>query len=269
MKLSRNLKTTNSDSKWHFEILGSGTSQGVPVVGCNCEVCQSKDPKDQRLRSSLYVEKGNTRILVDAGPDLRQQLLRSAIHDIDAVLISHEHQDHTAGLDELRAINFIQNHSIPIYCTEQVERRLREQYSYIFNNSGYPGIPQISFKRLLETKFSIGAIEIEPLKMWHAQLAVTAFRFGNLAYLTDVNRIPDEELPKLKDLEVLIINALRQEPHHSHFTLQEVVAIGDQLEVPKLFATHISHLMGQHKEVSNKLPSGRYLAYDGLKMNLD
>lgn len=262
------MKAKSPISEWYFEVLGSGTSQGVPVIGCECPVCLSADPKDQRLRSSFFVEKASTRILVDAGPDLRQQLLRSNIVDLDAVLISHEHQDHTAGLDELRAINFIQNHAIPIYCTEQVERRLREQYSYIFQHSDYPGIPQIRFERLPDVPFKIGAIEITPLQLWHAKLPVSGFRFGPLAYLTDVNHIPESEAKKLLNLEVLILNALRKEKHHSHFTLSEAIAIADNFEVPQLYATHISHQMGKHAEVEANLDSGRSLAFDGLKLHL-
>ena len=260
------MKVESAKYEWYFEVLGSGTSQGVPVIGCDCPVCLSSDPKDQRLRSSFFVEKDGTRILIDAGPDLRQQLLRSGIVDIDAVLITHEHQDHTAGLDELRAINFIQKHAIPIYCTEQVENRLREQYSYIFQNSDYPGIPQIRFERIGKEPFKIGAIEIIPLQLWHANLPVSGFRFGPLAYLTDVNRIPESEEPKLQNLEVLILNALRQEPHHSHFTLKEAIAMADKFEVPQLYATHISHQMGKHGSVDADLKPGRNLAFDGLKM---
>lgn len=257
------------DSNWQFTVLGSGTSQGVPVIGCTCVVCQSNDPKDQRLRSSLYVQKGSTRIVVDAGPDFRQQLLNSKIADIDAVLITHEHQDHTAGIDDLRAINFMQKHAIPIYCTESVEARLREQYSYIFKNSNYPGIPQIHFKRLGEAPFQIGEINIEPIQLMHWDLPVHGFRFGPLAYLTDANKLLETEWEKLQNLEVLILNALRKEKHHSHFNLEEALALADQLSVPQLYLTHISHQMGLHKEVEATLDAGRKLAFDGLQLTLN
>ncbi len=257
-----------ASADWHFEFLGTGTSQGVPMIGCDCKVCQSDNPKDQRLRSSFLVERMGTRILIDAGPDLRQQLLRAKTPDIDAVLITHQHQDHTAGLDELRAINFIQGHSIPIYCSEAVEARLREQYSYIFQNSKYPGIPQIDLIRIPEGPFQIGNIELEALELQHANLAVHGFRFGKLAYLTDVNYIPDSEWDKLEGLEVFILNALRHEAHHSHFTLSEALAIADRLEVPQFYATHISHQLGLHAEVESELKEGRNLAYDGLQLTL-
>lgn len=250
-------------------MLGSGTSQGVPVIGCTCAVCQSNDPKDQRLRSSLYVQKGSTRLIVDAGPDFRQQLLNNQIADIDAVLITHEHQDHTAGIDDLRAINFMQKHAIPIYCTEPVEERLREQYSYIFKNSKYPGIPQIHFKRLDEAPLQIGEINIEPIQLMHWDLPVYGFRFGPLAYLTDANKLLETEWEKLQNLEVLILNALRKEKHHSHFNLEEALALADQLSVPQLYLTHISHQMGLHKEVEDTLKTNRKLAFDGLQLSLD
>ncbi len=253
---------------WQFEVLGSGTSQGVPLIGCECPVCTSPDPRDKRLRSSFFIEKGNTRILIDAGPDLRQQLLRSNIVDIDAVLITHEHQDHTAGLDELRAINFVQKHPVPIYCSEQVEKRLREQYSYIFNNPDYPGIPQIHFKRMPETDFQIGDIEICPLQLMHWNLPVFGFRFGPLAYITDANFIPESEWSKLANLDTLVLNALRKEAHHSHFTLQEAIDLSDKIEVQNLYMTHISHQMGKHVEIEKDLPSGKHLAFDQLRIKL-
>lgn len=255
-------------TNWHFEVLGSGTSQGVPVIGCPCPVCQSQDPRDNRLRSSFFVERENTRILIDAGPDLRQQLLRSGIHDLDAVIITHEHQDHTAGLDELRAINFLQKHAIPVFCSARVEDRLREQYSYIFKNADYPGIPQIELRTLPQESFQIGDLEIEPIHLMHWNLPVTGFRFGPLAYITDANQIPEREWSKLQGLEVLILNALRQEKHHSHFSLSEAVEIADKLKVPEFYATHVSHQMGLHESVEKKLAPGRKLAFDGLKLKL-
>lgn len=255
-----------SSSQMEVEVLGSGTSQGVPVIGCHCPVCLSKNPKDQRLRSSILVKKGSVKVLVDVGPDLRQQLLRSGTEDIDAVLITHEHQDHTAGLDELRAINFIQKHPIPIYCSETVEIRLREQYSYIFKNANYPGIPQIHFKRIPASKFNIGAIEIEPIHALHWELPVLGFRFGDLAYITDANYIAPPELEKLQQLKILILNALRQEEHHSHFNLEQALSLADSLKVEQFYATHISHQMGMHQEIQSNLPPQKFLAFDGLML---
>lgn len=256
-------------AKWYFEVLGSGTSQGVPVIGCKCEVCLSADEKDQRLRSSFFVKKGRTKLLVDAGPDLRQQLLRSQIEDLDAVLITHEHQDHTAGLDELRSINFQQGHSVPIYCSEAVELRLREQYSYIFKNANYPGIPQIQFVRIPSTPFSIGDIDIRPVNLLHKEMPVLGFRFGDLAYLTDVNHIEEMELRKLQDLEVIILSALRQKTkHYSHYILPEAIQLAQSIGAKKFYGTHISHDMGLHKIVQAGMKEGQYLAFDGLKLEL-
>tara|TARA_R110002050_G_scaffold150158_4_gene276811 strand:+ start:9495 stop:10262 length:768 start_codon:yes stop_codon:yes gene_type:complete len=249
-----------------LKILGSGTSQGVPVIGCKCAVCTSVDANDQRLRSSAIVQSSSTTVLIDSGPDMRYQLLRAGIDDIDAVLITHQHQDHTAGIDDLRAINFIQKHSIPIYCSAPVEARIREQYSYIFQNSNYPGIPQINFKRIPADPFLIGDIRVQPLFLWHADLAVTCFRLGDCAYITDANHIPSSELKKLQGLENLVVNALRKEKHHSHFSLEEALALANDLGVAYCYFTHISHQMGLHATLQAGLPQNRFLAWDGLEL---
>ena len=250
----------------HFTFLGTGTSQGIPLIGCTCPVCLSADERDQRLRTSLLVQSPQTTLLVDAGPDLRQQLLRAQVADVDAILITHQHQDHTAGLDEVRAINFLQKHSIPIYATPPVQARLREQYSYIFQAAHYPGIPQIELRDLPQEPFKIGDIPVRPLFLKHAQLPVTGFRFKDFTYITDANFIPPNECEKIKGSQCLVLNALRKEPHHSHFTLSEALTMADELAVPKAWFTHLSHQMGLHKEVSASLPANRFLAYDGLKL---
>lgn len=251
-----------------FSLLGSGTSQGVPLIGCSCAVCQSTDPRDQRLRSALLVESEKTRILIDAGPDLRQQLLRAGREDLDAVLITHQHQDHTAGLDELRAINFIQQHPVPVYCRPAVEARLRQQYAYIFENPDYPGIPQIPFVPLPHDPFQIGDITIEPVELVHGNLAVTGFRFGKLAYCTDVNYIAPAEKAKLRALRYLILGVLRPQKHHSHFCLAEGLALCDELGVEQAYFTHVSHQMGRYADCAGRLPAQRQLAYDGLQIIL-
>ncbi|PTM05385.1 MAG: MBL fold metallo-hydrolase [Bacteroidetes bacterium] len=252
-----------------LKILGSGTSQGVPVIGCKCAVCTSVDAKDQRLRSSAILQSAATTVLIDSGPDMRYQLLRAGIDDIDAVLITHQHQDHTAGLDDLRAINFIQKHSIPIYCSEAVEARIREQYSYIFQNSDYPGIPRINFKRIPSDSFLIGDIRVQPLFLWHADLPVVCFRVGDCAYITDANNIPNSELKKLQGLQNLVINALRKEKHHSHFSLEEALTLADDLGVTNCYFTHISHQMGMHATVQEELKQNRFLAWDGLELPIN
>jgi len=252
-----------------LKILGSGTSQGVPVIGCKCAVCTSVDSKDKRLRSSAIIQSTKTSILIDSGPDMRYQLLRAGIANVDAVLITHEHQDHTAGIDDLRAIYFIQKHSIPIYCTERVERRIREQYSYIFQNSDYPGVPQINFERIPSGSFQIGDIKIEPLFLWHADLPVTCFRVGDCAYITDANKLPNSEMLKLKGLKNLVVNALRKEKHHSHFSLPEAIELSDNLAVEQSYFTHISHQMGLQLEVQKELPPKRDLAWDSLEIAIN
>lgn len=251
-----------------FLLLGTGTSQGIPVIGCKCEVCQSSDPRDQRLRSSLLVRSSTTTVLIDAGPDMRQQLLRAKVDDIQALIITHEHQDHTAGLDEVRAINFLQKHDIPIYCTERVERRLREQYSYIFNNQDYPGIPQIRFERMGADPFQIGDISFEPLLLLHGSLPVHGFRIQDFVYITDANQLSEEVSDQIRGAVVMVINALRHEKHHSHFTLGEALELADRLEIKQLYTTHISHQLGLHAQVEAKLQRGRNLAYDGLSIKM-
>lgn len=249
-----------------FLLLGTGTSQGIPVIGCKCVVCQSSDPRDKRLRSSLLVRSAQSTVLIDAGPDMRQQLLRAQVEDIDALIITHEHQDHTAGLDEVRAINFLQKHDIPIYCTARVEKRLREQYSYIFRHKDYPGIPQIRFERLGADAFNIGDISFQPLELWHGSLPVHGFRIQDFVYITDANEIPEPAAHLIRGVKHIVINALRKEKHHSHFTLSEALDIADRLQIENMYATHISHQLGLHAEVEGELPPGRFLAYDGLKI---
>lgn len=251
-----------------FLLLGTGTSQGIPVIGCKCEVCESSDPRDQRLRSSLLVRSSTTTVLIDAGPDMRQQLLRAKVDDIQALIITHEHQDHTAGLDEVRAINFLQKHDIPIYCTERVERRLREQYSYIFNNQDYPGIPQIRFERMGTDPFQIGDISFEPLLLLHGALPVHGFRIQDFVYITDANQMSEEVSNQIRGAAVMVINALRHEKHHSHFTLGEALELADRLEIEQLYTTHISHQLGLHAQVEAQLKRGRNLAYDGLSIKM-
>lgn len=251
-------------SQW--TVLGTGTSQGVPVVGCSCPVCRSDDPRDQRLRCSAVVENGSSRILIDIGPDLRRQLLRAQIHDVNAVLMTHEHQDHTAGLDDLRPINFQQGHSIPIYGRPQVLDRLRQQYAYIFENSGYPGLPQIDLRPLPEEPFVLGSLHIEPLLIYHGNLPVMGYRIGDVAYLTDVNYIPPATEKRLQGLSHLILDALHRRPHHSHFHLEAAIQQAQKLAPRHTHFLHISHHMGLHQSVEQELPSGIHLAYDGLRL---
>lgn len=253
-------------SAYSYLFLGTGTSQGVPVIGCTCAVCTSTDMRDQRLRTAFYLESATTKIAIDVGPDFRQQFLVNGLCDVDAVLITHEHQDHTAGLDELRAINFMQGKRIPIYGRASVLRRLREQYSYIFSNPDYPGIPQIELREMPEESFQIGDISIQPILARHMNLPVLGFRVGHCVYLTDANHISRKEKEKMKNSPYLVLNALRQTSHHSHFSLPEALALADELQAGEAYFTHISHQMGLHEEVQQSLAPGRFLAYDGLRL---
>ena len=252
-----------------YLFLGTGTSQGIPIIGCDCRVCQSPDPRDKRLRTAFYLESASTKIAVDAGPDFRQQFLQNGLYDVDAILITHEHQDHTAGLDEVRAINFLQHKTIPVYGSASALARLREQYSYIFTQPDYPGIPRIELRELPNHTFSIGDIEITPIDLLHMKLPVKGFRFGEFTYITDANSISESEKAKVAGSKYLVLNALRQTQHHSHFSLNEAVALADELGVEKAWFTHISHQMGRHAEVGENLKPGRYLAWDGLEISTE
>lgn len=246
-----------------FTFLGTGTSQGIPLIGCTCEVCTSDDSKDKRLRSSLLVQSGRTTVSIDVGPDFRYQMLRAKVNRMDAVIITHEHMDHTAGLDEVRAFNFIQGTPVKVYATERVQKRLKEQYSYIFNNSDYPGVPQIELITIdSKTPFTIGDITFQPIKVMHGQLPVLGFRVGDFTYITDANYIGETEKNLIKGSKHFVINALRKKNHHSHFTLSEAIELAQELKVPNTYLTHISHQLGKHKEVSKELPKGVELAWD-------
>ena len=252
-----------------FTFLGTGTSQGVPVIGCKCAVCQSDDPKDSRLRSSLLVESGKTTITIDIGPDFRQQMLRIKVKDMDAVLFTHEHQDHTAGLDEIRAFNFLHDKPIELHATLKVQERLKQQYAYIFENTDYPGIPKISMHEIhAGESFTVGDIDILPIKVMHGQMPVLGFRIEDFTYITDANYIGETSRNLIWGSKHLVLNALRQKSHHSHFTLEEAIELSQELQVENAYFTHISHQMGKHEEVSSQLPKGVQLAWDGLSVNV-
>lgn len=246
--------------------LGTGTSQGIPLIGCNCRVCKSDDPKDNRLRSSVMIEHKHTNIVIDTGPDFRQQMLRENVTKLDAVVFTHEHKDHTAGLDEVRAFNFINNMVMPIYATERVQQSLKEAFSYIFADLDYPGIPKIKLHTINDDPFVIGDMQILPINVLHHKLPVKAFRINDFTYITDANFISKEEKEKIKGSEIVVINALRRTEHISHFTFQEAIDLANELEAKKTYFTHISHQLGTHKEVNLELPSHIELAYDGLTL---
>lgn len=244
--------------------LGTGTSQGVPVIGCHCEVCLSTDSKDKRLRTSIMVSYNDKNIVIDTGPDFRQQMLRENVQHVDAVLFTHEHKDHIAGMDDIRAFNYKSKSDMPIYATKQVQDGLKKEFHYVFADFKYPGIPQVLLNDIDLTPFVLFGKKITPIEVMHYKLPVTAFRIDNFTYITDANYISDQEKEKIKGTEVLVINALRREEHISHFTLAQALDLIKEINPKKAYLTHISHLLGKHDEVSLELPDNVFMAYDGL-----
>lgn len=250
-------------------VLGSGTSQGVPVIACDCNVCQSSDPKDDRRRCSILIETENTQLVVDTGPDFRAQMLSAKVKRLNAVLFTHEHKDHVAGLDDIRAFNFKEGgKEMDVFATERVQVALKREFEYVFAENKYPGVPEINLKHFDKATFSIGDLTITPIDVMHYKLPVKAFRIDNFAYVTDANYIAEEEKQKLKGLDVLILTALRRTKHISHFNLEEAVELINELKPKRAFLTHVSHLMGTHEETNAILPEHIRLAYDGLEITV-
>jgi phosphoribosyl 1,2-cyclic phosphate phosphodiesterase len=255
--------------KNRITFLGTGTSQGVPVISCKCDVCKSIDIKDKRFRSSAFVEFNDGKFLIDCGPDFRTQMLNNNLTDLDAVLFTHEHRDHVAGLDDLRPLNFKYEKDIPLYCTAKVGRELKKTFNYAFSENKYPGAPSFELIYFDNETFKVDSVEIEPLPVKHGSWEVHGFKFGNLAYITDASEIPSSTKKKLHDLEILVLNALRLEKHHSHFTLDQALEIYRELKPKRMYLTHISHLLGKHNEVEKTLPKGVLLANDGLQIEFN
>jgi phosphoribosyl 1,2-cyclic phosphate phosphodiesterase len=249
-------------------LLGTGTSQGVPVIGCECDVCRSLDYRDKRLRVSAHLEINGKSFIIDSGPDFRQQVLRERIKKLHALLFTHEHKDHTAGLDDIRAYNFMQHQDMPVYGEERVLNQIRKEYSYIFSGINYPGIPRVELHPITTEPFFIADILFTPIRVQHYKLPVLGFRVGNFTYITDANAISETEKDKIKGSEIIVLNALRREPHISHFSLSEAIELLQELKPARAYLTHISHLMGTHREVEAELPDFIRLAYDGLTIQL-
>ena len=247
--------------------LGTGTSQGVPVIGCTCEVCQSLDFRDKRLRSSIHIEVDNQSIIVDTGPDFRQQMLREKVRRIDAILFTHAHRDHTAGLDDVRAYNFMQEMDMPVYGTQPVLEQLEVEYAYAFAKEYYPGIPRITLNRIDVESFNVNGISVTPLPVLHLKMPVLGFRISNFSYITDANFIPDETLARLEGTEVLVLNALQRSEHVSHFNLEQALEMAGRIKPARTFFTHISHKLGLHSDVTKELPDKVALAFDGLQIS--
>ena len=245
--------------------LGTGTSSGVPMIGCDCNVCTSPDPKDNRLRSSIMVQSPTTCFVIDTTPDFRYQMLRTHTKRLDAVLYTHPHKDHIGGLDDIRPFNYYTQKPMQLYANALTEKALKHEFHYVFADHKYPGIPDININLIDEKQlFNIGDIKVIPILVWHLKMPVLGFRLGDFTYITDANRIDEEEKEKIKGSKVLVLNALRREKHISHFTLDEAVALALELGIPEVYFTHISHQLGRHKDVNNELPSHIRLAYDGL-----
>lgn len=246
--------------------LGTGTSQGIPVIACSCPVCQSTDPRDWRLRTSALIEHQGISIAIDAGPDFRQQMLRAKVKNLNAVLLTHEHRDHISGLDDVRAFNWIHKRPMDIWAENRVLNELQREYSYVFAEHKYPGIPEFSLRSIDGHPFEIMGLTIVPIRAYHYKLPIYGFRIGDLTYITDANFIPEEEKEKIIGTKYLVINALRMQKHISHYSLPEALEVIAQLSPRKAFITHISHQMGFYADIAKTLPENVCLAYDGLEI---
>lgn len=249
--------------------LGTGTSSGVPMIGCRCNVCKSEDTRDKRLRTSVLIETRGKTFVIDTGPDFRQQMLRENVSDLTAVIFTHEHKDHLAGLDDVRAFNFIQGKPMDVYASANVQAAIHREFYYVFSGPRYPGIPKINLHLIDDDKpFCIKGVEFIPIKVFHHKLPVLGFRIGDFAYITDANEIPEQEKEKIRGLKVLVLNALRRHHHVSHFTFEQAIELMNEVKPAKGFLTHISHQLGLHQEVEKELPDFIRLAIDGLKEEL-
>ena len=250
--------------KIQLTFLGTGTSQGIPVIGCDCSVCRSSDARDKRLRTAALLEIENTKILIDAGPDFRQQLLNAKIKQLDGILLTHEHKDHMSGLDDIRALNYNTGKPVDIYAEKRVLQALQHEYKYAFEEDKYPGIPEFNLITIDEKPFQIAGISIFPIRVFHHRLPILGFRIGNIAYITDANHIDKSEKEKLQGLDILVLNVIRRTRHLSHFSLPEVLELQKELQPKQLYLTHLSHQIECHEELASDLPQGVAPAYDGL-----
>lgn len=247
--------------------LGTGTSQGIPVIACRCKVCQSKDPRDTRLRCSILVEVDDLTMAIDSGPDFRQQMLRAGVQQLDAILLTHEHKDHVAGMDDIRAFNFINRKPMDIYTEERVQLAIKREFAYVFADYKYPGIPRINLHSIENKPFLVNGVEIIPIRVYHYRLPIFGFRIKDFTYITDASYISDQEIAKVKGSRYLVVNALRKEKHLTHFNLEEAEKLIRLISPEKAFITHISHQFGLHAELVKELPEGVTMAYDTLSFH--
>lgn len=247
--------------------LGTGTSQGVPLIGCDCEVCTSTDKRDNRLRSSIWIETPDASVVIDSGPDFRYQMLRAGVKKLDGIVYTHSHKDHIAGMDDVRAFNFFTKKAVNVYATEPTQEALKREFYYVFTNEKYPGVPQIDLNTInAKDDFEVNGLKFTPILVKHMYMDVLGFRIGDFTYITDANYIAPEELEKIKGSKALVLNALRHQKHPSHYTLEEAIDVAKQTGVPNVYFTHISHQLGKHSEIENQLPEGIHLSYDGLEL---
>ncbi len=249
--------------------LGTGTSQGVPLIACPCPVCQSSDPRDKRLRSSILIESDTTTVVIDAGPDFRQQLIRANVKRLDAVVFTHSHKDHLAGLDDIRAFNYLQGKAMDLYATQATQQQIRTEFAYIFAEHKYPGIPEVNMIEIdKDSEFTIGDIQLKAIEVMHYKMQVLGFRVHDFTYITDANFIAASEIEKIEGSKYLVLNALRREPHISHFTLEQAVDMAHRIHAKHTYFTHISHQLGFHEDVNQELGDNISLAYDMLSFEI-
>jgi phosphoribosyl 1,2-cyclic phosphate phosphodiesterase len=249
--------------------LGTGTSSGVPMIGCHCAVCTSSNKKDKRLRSSILVQSATTSFVIDTTPDFRYQMLRAAVKKLDAVLFTHPHKDHTAGLDDIRPFNFFQHKPMEIFSNSLTEEAIKREFAYAFSDKKYPGLPELNLNTIDAAPFFIGDIPVTPIQVWHYKMPVLGFRLGSFTYITDANKIEEAEKEKIRGSEVMVLNALRKEQHIAHYTLDEAVAEVQGLGIAQSYFTHISHQLGTHEAINAGLPNGIELAWDGLELHFE
>jgi phosphoribosyl 1,2-cyclic phosphate phosphodiesterase len=249
--------------------LGTGTSQGIPVVACDCKVCKSNDPKDKRLRSSILIQHSGVNVVIDSGPDFRYQMLRENVTHLEAIIFTHEHKDHTGGLDDIRSFNYMSKRPIDVYAEERVQQALKREYAYIFETNKYPGVPEVTLHTIDEKPFEVAGIKVIPIRLLHHRLPILGFRIGNFAYLTDIKYISEQEKAKLAGCKYLVVSGLRKENHISHFSIDEAIGLIQEIKPDFGYITHISHQLGFHREVEKELPAGIFLAYDRLAIVCD